>query len=361
MRAHQEFWGTLPYDRYVFINLITEAGGGLEHGRSLGADDQPLGHTHTQGLSGLARAGQPRVVPCLERQAPAADRAWSVRLRAGSAHHIALDGRRHHRLLRRCPRAPRRSLVVAGVPRLAVGQDRGGADDARPRRPFGVARIARCLDQAVSARRELAEHDDQLLHERRGGRVSARRGDSPCDQWRAQPGRRDAGRVSALLRRARVHAGRVSRADRATSPATDLGAFWRSAIEGTDELDYTDALEVFGLRFKPIATQPGERPKAWLGATTRVDAGRLLVAQVRRHTPAFSAGLNVDDEILAIDEVRVRADRLDERLEQYAPGDRVAMLVARRDRCSRWMSPSGPSHPKVGAWNARLDLDSTRP
>ena len=36
--------------------------------------------------------------------------------------------------------------------------------------------------------------------------------------------------------------------------------------------------------------------------------------------------------IVAIDQVRVRSDRLDERLEQYAPGDRIALLVARRDR-----------------------------
>src|SRR6185503_20259669 len=113
---------------------------------------------------------------------------------------------------------------------------------------------------------------------------------------------------------------------------TDLGAFWRSAIEGTEELDYANALEVFDLRFKPITSNGNARPKAWLGVTTRVDAGRLLVAQVRRHTPAFTAGLNVDDEIVAIDEVRVRTDRLDERLEQYAPGDRMTMLVARRDR-----------------------------
>jgi predicted metalloprotease with PDZ domain len=62
-----------------------------------------------------------------------------------------------------------------------------------------------------------------------------------------------------------------------------------------------------------------------------VDAGRLLVTQVKRNTPAFSAGLNVDDEIVAIDEVRVR-DRLEERLEQYSPGDRISLLVARRDR-----------------------------
>src|SRR5262245_28206458 len=34
VRAHKEFWGSLPYSRYVFMNLITEVGGGLEHARS---------------------------------------------------------------------------------------------------------------------------------------------------------------------------------------------------------------------------------------------------------------------------------------------------------------------------------------
>ena len=34
VRAHKEFWGSFPYQRYVFINLLTEAGGGLEHARS---------------------------------------------------------------------------------------------------------------------------------------------------------------------------------------------------------------------------------------------------------------------------------------------------------------------------------------
>ena len=51
--------------------------------------------------------------------------------------------------------------------------------------------------------------------------------------------------------------------------------------------------------------------------------------------PADAAGLNVDDEILAIDEFRVRADRLDARLDQYRAGDRVSVLVARRDQLLR--------------------------
>jgi predicted metalloprotease with PDZ domain len=62
---------------------------------------------------------------------------------------------------------------------------------------------------------------------------------------------------------------------------------------------------------------------------------RLVVAQVRRGTPAYAAGLNVDDEILAFDELRVRADRLDNRLEQYRAGDTVSLLIARREQLLR--------------------------
>jgi predicted metalloprotease with PDZ domain len=59
------------------------------------------------------------------------------------------------------------------------------------------------------------------------------------------------------------------------------------------------------------------------------------VSQVRRGTPAFDAGVNVDDEILAIDDFRVRADQLATRLEQYRPGRKVTLLVARRERLTR--------------------------
>jgi len=56
---------------------------------------------------------------------------------------------------------------------------------------------------------------------------------------------------------------------------------------------------------------------------------------VRRGTPALEAGLNVDDEVLALDDVRVRPEGLAARLELYKPGDKVSLLVARRDKIIR--------------------------
>lgn len=123
---------------------------------------------------------------------------------------------------------------------------------------------------------------------------------------------------------------------------TDLRAWFAKAAESTDELDYTEALDYYGLRFRP-ANSSG---RAYIGSGTRNDAGRLVITSVRRGTPAIDAGLNVDDEILAIDDVRVRADGLNARLDQYKPGDKVSVLVARRDRLMKLDVTLGSEPPR---------------
>jgi predicted metalloprotease with PDZ domain len=64
-----------------------------------------------------------------------------------------------------------------------------------------------------------------------------------------------------------------------------------------------------------------------------------------------------DDEVLAIDERRVRSDQLTRRLEEYAPGERVTLLVARRDRLLRVDVALGaaPGNP----WNLEVDAGAT--
>ena len=79
----------------------------------------------------------------------------------------------------------------------------------------------------------------------------------------------------------------------------------------------------------------------------------MVVTQVQRGTPAFDAGINADDEILAIDDFRVRVDQLTARLEQYRAGDTVSVLVARRDQLRRISVKLGTE--PVRAW--RLEVD----
>ena len=97
--------------------------------------------------------------------------------------------------------------------------------------------------------------------------------------------------------------------------------------------------------------------RAWLGAGTRNDQGRLVVTSVRRDTPALAGGLSVEDEILAIDDVRVRADGLAARLEQYRPGDKIVMLVSRRDRLTKVDVTLGAEPGR--AWRLEVNPDAT--
>src|SRR5688500_13859178 len=111
---------------------------------------------------------------------------------------------------------------------------------------------------------------------------------------------------------------------------SDLKDWFAKTAESTEELDYSEALDYYGLRFRSVdlKTQPPA-----IGGGTRNDNGRLIVTSVRRGTAGLEAGLNVDDEIIAIDDVRVRAaEGLAPRLAQYRPGDTIAVLAARRGR-----------------------------
>ena len=105
---------------------------------------------------------------------------------------------------------------------------------------------------------------------------------------------------------------------------TSLREFFHGYVETTEELDYSEALDWFGLRWK---IQEPSKQKVSLGVVTKVDAGRLIIRQIPRGSAAAVSGLNTEDEILAIDDYRVRPEALAERLEQYQPGTEVLSLI----------------------------------
>ena len=136
---------------------------------------------------------------------------------------------------------------------------------------------------------------------------------------------------------------------------TPLRDFFRRSVESTEELDYTEALAWYGLRFRP---RPGNAPaRVSLGADTKNDAGRLLITRVATASPAHTAGLNVDDEILAIGDFRVRADQLAAHLGYYKPGEKVSVLIARRDKLERLEVTLGNDQPTE--WQIEVRPDAT--
>jgi predicted metalloprotease with PDZ domain len=137
-----------------------------------------------------------------------------------------------------------------------------------------------------------------------------------------------------------------------------LDGFFDRHVRGTDELDYAPALAHFGLRFRdPRAGQGNGAPSIQLGFETREEQGRLVVKAVRRDGPAREGGLNAGDEILAVGGYRVTPETFTERLLQYAPGDRLDILVARREAI-RIVPVTAAGYPGA-PWRLEIDPEAS--
>jgi len=151
------------------------------------------------------------------------------------------------------------------------------------------------------------------------------------------------------------------RAAASQAAGTDLSAWFARVFDSTEELDYREALDWFGLRFAGGSAESRGR-QAWLGADTKVEDGRLMVTRIPRGTPAYEAGLDTGDEIVGFADFRVRAADWDRQLGNYHPGDRLALLVARRGRLVRvsvtlgrepaaaWTLEAATASPHRAAW-----------
>jgi predicted metalloprotease with PDZ domain len=142
----------------------------------------------------------------------------------------------------------------------------------------------------------------------------------------------------------------------------DLGPWFHRALATTEELDYQEALDWYGLRFtenkKKDEEDDADRP-GWLGADTDMQGGRLLVTHVKTDTPAFAAGVNAGDEIVAVGDYRVpaTADAWKERLKSYPPGTKVTLLVARRELLLR-LPVTFAQEPRL-TWKLEVDPQAT--
>ena len=108
---------------------------------------------------------------------------------------------------------------------------------------------------------------------------------------------------------------------------TNLDDFFNTAIETTEELPFADCLEPFGLYLKTVA----ESDAPFLGIKVNSDSNREVIQFVATESPAAIGGIDANDELLAIDGIRVDAKSLNERLKDYQPGDTIEVTVFHQD------------------------------
>lgn len=117
----------------------------------------------------------------------------------------------------------------------------------------------------------------------------------------------------------------------------DFTEFFQKYISGTDPLPLEDALRTAGLNLdreekkKPEGADEPERDPAYTGLKLKDADGFAVVTGVLSDGPAYAAGMNADDQIVALNGRRLRAADLDARLKKIAPGEPVRLTFLRAD------------------------------
>ncbi|WP_232066322.1 M61 family metallopeptidase [Hymenobacter sp. BT18] len=114
--------------------------------------------------------------------------------------------------------------------------------------------------------------------------------------------------------------------------------FFRTRVYDVQTLDYQTTLGYAGLK---LVTTPATQDAA-LGAEFGTTGGKITVRTVARDGSAWQGGLNVNDEVLALDGGRI-SDDPNKLLTGRAPGSVVRMLVVREGRVQEITFPLLPS------------------
>lgn len=354
VRAHRDMWGFLPYDKYVFLNMITESGGGLEHKNStVLMTNRWATRTRKEYLAWLALVSHEFF------------HVWNVkRLRPVELGPFDYENEVYTKNL----------WTAEGITSYYT--------------ELGVRRAGLCTDEEMLERLSLLIERLQTTPGRRVHPLEMASYDAWIKLYRLDENSANTtvsyytkGAVVAFLLDAKIQAATAGakrlddvmrlaytyyagdrgfsreafRALAASVAGIDLRAWFVSVLETTEELEYTEALDWFGLRFRPA--QPSTPGKAWLGVVTRIENNRLLVSQVPRDTPGWTHGLNVDDELLAIDDYRILPSQWETRLGQYRPTEHATLLVARRERLVRLPVTFDTEPPR--SWQLESHPDAT--
>jgi predicted metalloprotease with PDZ domain len=321
-----ELWGSLPYSKYVFFNVLTGGGDGLEHKNSVMMTGSRWA-TRT-------RAGYLRWLSTASHEF---FHLWNVkRLRPIELGPFDYERENYPRSLWIAEGVTdyyadvqlRRAGLITTDEYLGMLSDTIHALQTTPGRLVQTAEMASFDAWIKQYRPDENSLNTVISYYTKGALVgwlldarvrSATDGSKSLD---------DVMRLAfARYSGARGYTPADFRKTASEVAGVDLADWFTTALDTTAELDYRPALDWFGLQLHTGHTASG----GWLGARTRTEDGRLIVAGVPRGTPAFEAGLNAGDELLAIDGFRVAPDGLDDRLTATRPGDTVTLLVSRLD------------------------------
>jgi predicted metalloprotease with PDZ domain len=105
-----------------------------------------------------------------------------------------------------------------------------------------------------------------------------------------------------------------------------LVPWWKQYVEAPPKVDSTALLAAAGLQ-RILASEQ----LAWLGLTSTHQHGTDKISKVERNSPAWLAGITMEDEIVAVNQLQLKASLL-ERLKDFKPGQTIELSLFREGR-----------------------------
>lgn len=114
-----------------------------------------------------------------------------------------------------------------------------------------------------------------------------------------------------------------------TMAGKSLDDFFSRYVRGEAEIDYNGIMNGIGLS---VTSSQANKNRAYIGADTADENGRLTVRSVPAGSPAYDQGLNTGDQIVAIDGYRATTQFLQTYLNEKKPGETVRLSLFRFDK-----------------------------
>ena len=105
--------------------------------------------------------------------------------------------------------------------------------------------------------------------------------------------------------------------------------FLRKVRPRTAEIEYSAIVSGIGLKMNERQTGSG---RAYIGADTAGEKGRVTVRSIPAGSPAYEQGLNTGDQIIAIDGYRASSAFMTSYLGERKPNDVVKLTIFRFDK-----------------------------
>ncbi len=338
--THQAFWPVTPFARYVFMNVLVETGGGLEHGAStvvMGSRFTTRDEETYRGWLGVmshelfhawnGKRLRPRALGPFDYETEVyTEDLWFVE--GFTAYYD--------------------DLLVARAGLMTQAEWLGALSKNVARVETRLGRHHQSLAEASYDawikfyRPDENSHNTSVDYYAQGAVVA----------FLADAAIRDATRgtrsLDDVMREAyRQYSGEAGYSSEALFDVFEAvgGPAVRELVvkmvRTTRPLDYDDAFDFYGLRF---AKKKDDGGSAYLGVEFSKDN---VVTEVLRGTPAYVAGIEVGDELIAYDQDRI--ERVGRDLTGLEPGSKVKVLLSRRRKLRTIEVKLGevPRRPKV--------------